>query len=68
MFNDEDFANATDEEAKCMAGQNAAMNDPYYRNWGDGNDHGWTESDIEQYEQWLMSNDPGIRADGSYYD
>lgn len=42
--------------------------DFYYKTFGDGDDHGWTQGDIERYEEWLMSNDPAIQADGSYYD
>lgn len=42
--------------------------DFYYKNFGDGDDHGWTQDEIERYEDWLMSNDPGIQQDGSYYD
>lgn len=53
MFDDEDFKNATDEECRYMQGQNAAMDDPYYKNWGDADDHGWTPDEIQSYEDWL---------------
>lgn len=42
--------------------------DFYYKHFGDGDPHGWTKGDIERYEEWLMSNDPAIQSDGSYYD
>lgn len=42
--------------------------DFYYKNFGDGDPHGWTQYEIDRYEYWLMSNDPSIQPDGSYYD
>ena len=48
--------------------QQSAKHDWAYDAFGDGDDHGWTQDEIEAYEDWLMSDDPAIRDDGSYYD
>lgn len=39
-----------------------------YFNFGDADGHGWSQTEIKAYEDWLMSNDPAIHGDGSYYD
>lgn len=39
-----------------------------WNTFGDGDPHGWTQSEIDDYEDWLMSDDPAIRPDGSYVD
>ena len=58
----------TDEEEDYEDMQQAAKDDWACNQFGDGDDHGWTQDEIDQYEDWLMSDDPGIHADGSYYD
>lgn len=67
-MSDENNLFMTDEEEDYEDAQRNAKHDWAYRNFGDGDPHGWTKSDIERYEEWLMSNDQGIQPDGSYYD
>ena len=58
----------TDEETDYEDMQRSAKHDWAYSGFGDGDDHGWTQDEIEAYEDWLMSDDPAIRDDGSYCD
>ena len=67
-MSDEDNLFMTDEEMDYEDMQEAAKGDWCYSNFGDGDDHGWTQEEIDRYEDQLMSNDPGIHSDGSYYD
>ncbi|MCC4326093.1 hypothetical protein LMB33_05580 [Limosilactobacillus reuteri] len=67
-MSDENNLSMSDEEMDYEDAQQAAKRDWTYREFGDGDDHGWTQSEIDQYEDWLMSNDPGIQPDGSYCD
>lgn len=67
-MSDENDLFMTDEEMDYEDMQRSAKHDWYYSNFGDGDNHGWTQDEIEAYEDWLMSNDPGVRDDGSYYD
>ncbi|MQB95452.1 hypothetical protein DN440_06560 [Lactobacillus reuteri] len=65
-MNDEKYM--TDKEQDYENMQQSAKCDWTYFNFGDADDHGWTQTEIEVYENWLMSDDPGIHGDGSYYD
>lgn len=67
-MSDENSLFMTDEEMDCEDMQRSAKGDWAYTKFGDGDDHGWTQDEIEAYEDWLMSDDPAIRDDGSYYD
>ena len=67
-MSDENNLFMTDEEQDYEDMQQASKHNWAYREFGDADDHGWTQSEIESYEEWLMSDDPGIHADGSYYD
>ena len=58
----------TDEELELEERREAADRDWTYSMFGDGDDHGWSQEDIEQYEDWLMSNDPSILPNGEWYD
>ena len=67
-MSDENNLFMTDEEEDYEDAQRSANRDWWYIQFGDGDDHGWTQDEIDQYEDWLMSNDPAIREDGSYCD
>lgn len=67
-MSDENDLFMTDEEEDYEDMQLSANRDWSYREFGDGDAHGWTQDEIDQYEDWLMSDDPGIHSDGSYYD
>ncbi len=67
-MSDENDLFMSDEEMDYEDMQRNAKHDWWYSNFGDGDDHGWTQDEIDHYEDWLMSNDPGVREDGSYYD
>lgn len=67
-MSDENNLFMTDEEEDYEDMQRSAKHDWAYHEFGDGDDHGWTQDEIDQYEDWLMSDDPGVREDGSYYD
>lgn len=67
-MSDENNLFMTDEEIDYEDAQRSAKHDWAYREFGDGDDHSWTQDEIDQYEDWLMSDDLGIRDDGSYYD
>ena len=67
-MSDENNLFMTDEEEDYEDMQRSAKGDWVYDQFGDGDDHGWTQDEIEAYEDWLMSDDPAIHADGSYYD
>lgn len=67
-MSDENDLFMTDEEMDYEDMQRSAKHDWEYREFGDGDAHGWTQDEIEAYEDWLMSDDPGIQPDGSYYD
>ncbi len=67
-MSDENNLFMTDEEEDYEDMQQSAKHDWCYDTFGDGDDHSWTQSEIEAYEDWLMSDDPGIQPDGSYYD
>ena len=67
-MSDENNLFMTDEEMDYEDMQRSANRDWCYNQFGDGDDHGWTQEEIEAYEAWLMSDDPAIHADGSYYD
>ena len=58
----------TDEELELEERREAADRDWVYSTFGDGDDHGWSQEEIEQYEDWLMSNDPSILPNGEWYD
>lgn len=58
----------TDEEMDYEDAQRSAKGDWVYREFGDGDDHGWTQSEIESYEDWLMSDDSSILPNGEWYD
>lgn len=66
-MSDENFF-MTDEEEDYEDAQRNTKHDWCYDTFGDGDDHSWTQDEIEAYEDWLMSDDPAIRDDGSYYD
>ena len=67
-MSDENNLFMTDEEKDYEDMQRSAKHDWWYSNFGDGDNHGWTQEEIDQYEDWLMSDDPAIHSDGSYYD
>ena len=67
-MSDENDLFMTDEEMDYEDLQEATKDDWCYKRFGDGDDHGWTQDEIDQYEDWLMSDVPAIRDDGSYYD
>lgn len=67
-MSDENNLFMTDEEMDYEDAQQSAKHDWAYDTFGDGDAHGWTQDEIEAYEDWLMSDDPGVRDDGSYYD
>lgn len=58
----------TDEEEDYEDMQKATKDDWAYNAFGDGDDHGWTQDEIEAYENWLMSDDPSILPNGEWYD
>lgn len=58
----------TDEEMDYEDAQQSAKHDWAYTQFGDGDDHGWTQDEIDQYEDWLMSDDPSILPNGEWYD
>lgn len=57
-----------DTERSYEDKQQAAERDWIYFNFGDADGHVWSQTEIKAYEDWLMSNDPAIHGDGSYYD
>lgn len=67
-MSDENDLFMTDEEMDYEDMQRSAKGDWAYTQFGDGDDHGWTQDEIDQYEDWLMSVDPSILPNGEWYD
>ncbi|MDD1400974.1 hypothetical protein PSA87_04935 [Limosilactobacillus reuteri] len=67
-MSDENDLFMSDEEMDYEDMQRNANHDWAYHEFGDGDDHGWTQDEIEAYEDWLMSDDPSILPNGEWYD